>query len=57
MASIVGTSLDRQELHNQNKRLEDAGAIIMPSNAQAVRMAALIATRGAIKDKLFEEVL
>ncbi len=57
VASIVGTSLDHQDLHRQSKRLEDVGVIIMPSNAQAVRVAALIATRGALKDKLCEEVL
>ena len=55
VASIVGTSLDHQEFHKQYKLLEDVGVIIMPSNAQAARLAALIATRGAIQDKLFEE--
>ncbi len=56
VASIVGTSLDHQEFNKQYKLLEDVGVIIMPSNAQAARLAALIATRGAIQDKLFEEV-
>ena len=56
VASIVGTSLDPQEIEKQYKLLEDVGVIIMPSNAQAARLAALIATRGAIQDKLFEEV-
>ena len=55
VASIVGTSLDHQEFNKQYKLLEDVGVIIMPSNAQAARLAALIATRGAIQDKLFEE--
>ena len=54
VASIVGTSLDHQEFHKQSKLLEDVGVIIMPSNAQSARLAALIATRGAIQDKLFE---
>ncbi len=54
VASIVGTSLDHQEFHKQSKLLEDVGVIIMPSNAQAAKLAALIATRGAIQDKLFE---
>jgi len=54
VASIVGTSLDHQEFHKQSKLLEDVGVIIMPSNAQAARLAALIATRGAIQDNLFE---
>ena len=57
VTSIVGTTLDHQGLHNQIKRLEDVGVIIMPSNAQAARLAALIATRGAVQDKLFEEGL
>ena len=57
VASIVGTFLDHQDLHKQNKLLEDAGVIIMPSNAQASRLAALIATRGAVQNNLFEEVL
>ena len=52
----MGTSLDHQELHKQIKRLEDVGVIIMPSNAQAARLAVLIITRGAIQDKLFEGV-
>jgi succinyl-CoA synthetase alpha subunit len=56
VASIVGTSLDHQEFQKQHKLLEDIGVIIMPSNAQAARLAALIATRGAIQAKLFEEV-
>ncbi len=54
VASIVGTSLDPQDLETQRKQLEDAGVIVMPSNAQAVRLAALIATRGAAQDMLFE---
>lgn len=57
IASIIGTSLDHQELNTQNKLLEDIGVIIMPSNAQAARLAALIATRSAIQEKLFEESL
>jgi hypothetical protein len=56
VASIVGTSLDYQEIENQYKLLEDVGVIILPSNAQAARLAALIATRGAIQNKLFEEL-
>ena len=55
VASIVGTSLDHQEFQKQYKLLEDVGVILMPSNAQAARLAALIATRGAIQYKLFEE--
>lgn len=57
VASIVGTSLDHQDYHKQYKILEEVGVIIMPSNAQAARLAALIATKGAIQDKIFEEML
>ncbi|MCW4040442.1 MAG: acyl-CoA synthetase FdrA [Candidatus Bathyarchaeota archaeon] len=57
VASIVGTSLDHQNFDRQYKLLEDVGVILMPNNAQAARMAALIATRGAIQDKLFDEVI
>ncbi len=55
VASIVGTDLDHQDLRKQQKRLEDAGVIVMPSNAQAARLAALIATRGGVTELLFEE--
>jgi len=57
IASIVGTSLDHQDLQKQRDALEDAGVIVMPSNAQAVRLAALIATKGSAQDMLFEEGL
>ncbi len=56
VASIVGTSLDHQDFQKQYKLLENEGVIIMPSNAQAARLAALIATRGGIQDELFEEM-
>ncbi len=55
IASIVGTSLDHQDLHKQRELLEEAGVIVMPSNAQAVRLAALITTRGSAQEMLFEE--
>ena len=41
-----------QNYQKQVKLLEEIGAIIMPSNAQAARMAALIATKGEIQDFL-----
>jgi len=44
VASIVGTSRDPQNLPLQYEKLEKAGIIVMQSNAQASRMAALIAT-------------
>jgi hypothetical protein len=46
VASICGTSGDPQGLAGQERKLRKAGAIIIPSNAQAARMAALIASRG-----------
>jgi len=52
VASIVGTSKDPQNLSLQREKLEKAGVIIMPSNAQASRMAALIATTGDAWKKL-----
>ena len=45
IASIVGTPGDPQNLSSQHKKLEKAGVVVMPSNAQAARMAALTATR------------
>jgi len=54
VVSIVGTSMDHQGFQKQKQNLEEAGVVTMPSNAQAVRMAALIATRGAIERDLFE---
>jgi len=48
VASVCGTERDPQNFHKQRKNLEDAGVVVMPSNAQAARMAALIASRGEI---------
>jgi succinyl-CoA synthetase alpha subunit len=52
VASVCGTAGDPQGLAGQKKKLEDAGVVVMPSNAQAVRMAALIATRGKVWGKI-----
>jgi FdrA protein len=46
VASVCGTEGDPQKLSSQEAKLRGAGVVVMPSNAQAVRMAALIATRG-----------
>lgn len=46
VASIVGTLRDPQNLRAQKEKFERAGIIVMPSNAQAARMAALVATKG-----------
>ena len=53
VASVCGTPQDPQDLTSQEKKLKDAGVVVMPSNAQAARMAALIATRGGIWEKIF----
>jgi FdrA protein len=42
-ASVVGTEGDFQGLASQEKALSEVGVLIMPSNAQATRVAALIA--------------
>ncbi|MEK6672907.1 MAG: acyl-CoA synthetase FdrA [Nitrospirota bacterium] len=52
VASVIGTEEDPQKRSEQEKKLLDCGVVIMPSNAQAARMAALIATRGEIKNRL-----
>jgi len=45
VASVCGTSKDPQDLSSQVKRLDQVGAVVMPSNAQAARFAAMISTR------------
>lgn len=42
VGSICGTENDPQNLKESQKRLEEAGVIVMPSNAQAVRLTGLI---------------
>jgi FdrA protein len=48
VASVIGTDNDPQGLENQVDKLKNVGVVVMPSNSQAARMAALIATRGEI---------
>lgn len=43
VASICGTEHDPQRASRQRKHLADAGVIVMPSNAQAARLAGMIA--------------
>ncbi|NLC25946.1 MAG: FdrA family protein, partial [Fastidiosipila sp.] len=38
VASVTGTDQDPQDLFKSIKKLEDTGFIVMPSNAQAVRL-------------------
>jgi FdrA protein len=52
VASVVGTAHDPQNLEAQRRKLEKAGVVVMPSNAQATRVAALIATKGRAWKKL-----
>ena len=39
LGSITGTDQDPQDLKKSTATLKDAGVIVMPSNAQAVRLA------------------
>jgi FdrA protein len=56
VASVIGTDKDPQGLKNQVDKLVNVGVVVMPSNAQAVRMAALIATRGGVTRELWRDV-
>lgn len=55
VASVCGTPQDPQNLTSQEEKLRAAGVVVMPSNAQAARMASLIATRGKVWEKIVEE--
>ena len=46
VASICGTPEDPQGLTGQEEKLRNTSTIVMPSNAQASRMAALIVSKG-----------
>jgi succinyl-CoA synthetase alpha subunit len=47
VASVCGTEADPQVRSRQLKRLKEAGVLVAESNAQAARLAAAIARRGA----------
>ncbi len=53
VASILGTYEDFQGYEGQKVKLEQEGVIVMPSNAQAARLSALIASRGELAKTLF----
>jgi len=53
VASVVGTERDFQGLANQEKALSEAGVLIMPSNAQATRVSALIAAGKNVEATIF----
>ncbi|MFX1511105.1 MAG: acyl-CoA synthetase FdrA [Promethearchaeota archaeon] len=55
VATVCGTSSDPQNLERQKTALMDTGVIIMPSNAQAARLATLIASRRRAEPILFGE--
>jgi len=57
VASVCGTPQDPQDLTSQEEKLRSAGVVVMPSNAQAARMAASIATRGKVWEKMVGEKL
>jgi len=46
ISSVCGTEADPQGLIGQEKKLKEEGVIVMPSNAQAVRLAAAIVLSG-----------
>lgn len=52
VASVCGTLQDPQNLTSQEEKLRSASVVVMPSNAQAARMAALIASRGKVWEKI-----
>lgn len=45
VASVCGTKKDPQNLMEQSERLSESGVIVMPSNAQAARMACMLVNR------------
>jgi len=49
VASVVGTEDDFQGLESQVKALQDAGVLVMSSNAQATRVSALVASGGRVE--------
>jgi FdrA protein len=53
VASVVGTEGDFQGLEGQEKALSDAGVLVMPSNAQATQVSALIASGEKIEAAIF----
>ncbi|MDQ7821976.1 MAG: acyl-CoA synthetase FdrA [Candidatus Eremiobacteraeota bacterium] len=52
--SLCGTEGDPQNLRRQKSIFEEAGVFVLPSNAQAARFAALVASRGRASEKLLQ---
>jgi succinyl-CoA synthetase alpha subunit len=47
VASVCGTVKDPQNFASQAKKLEEAGVVVMPSNAQAARFATMISSKNS----------
>jgi FdrA protein len=56
VASVVGTPGDPQVLEGQARALAEAGAVVLPSNAEAARLAALL-VRPDLEASLFSDGL
>ncbi len=56
IGSVVGTSGDSQNLAGQIAALRQAGAVILPDNAQAARLAALLVAPAAVRDRCLGRV-
>lgn len=54
VASVCGTEGDPQVLSAQEAKLREIGVVVMPSNAQAARMAAMIAAAAAARQNTEE---
>lgn len=54
VASVVGTEGDLQGLERQERALLGAGVLVMPSNAQATRLSALVACGRSVEAKIRE---
>jgi FdrA protein len=52
VGSICGTEADPQDLARQERQLAESGVILAPSNAQAARLAAMIASEAAALEHL-----
>jgi hypothetical protein len=52
VSSVCGTMKDPQGYDSQVKKLEEIGVVVLPSNAQAVRFAAMVATRGYLPGRI-----
>jgi hypothetical protein len=55
VTSVCGTTADPQDYVCQVKKLQEVGAVVMPSNAQAARFAAMIAIKNNKSNRLSVE--